>query len=153
MEDFKKSVDLANICLRALSAWQYIDTKITTEKLLAVEHDCSYPSSFTNPFLHPIHSDIEVTKNWKCTKFVLENDYMSTMALGHVSISTVKNFFKLNGEEKMPFKKKQLIYWQIRLRYACGIVPISILKMVPELKKLGYGSWKLPNDVIVSVNI
>lgn len=146
----EKSVDLLDICHRAISAWQYLDSKLTTAKLTSIDRKIPYPTNLSTPK----NLTEAVLKNLICTKYNLTKDAMSDFNMSAAganrkSISTVKNFF--SGNEKMSFKERQRIYWQIRLRYACGIIPIAILKMIPDLKKLGYISWKLPDARTVSL--
>lgn len=141
------AVDLVEICCRAISAWQYIDPKLTTAKLRYINKNVPYPTSDSLSITHNLCD--ETVDTLTCTKFTLHDDI--TRKPDREAISTVKNFFNLPLFQCVrQFKKKQLIYWMIRLRNTSGIIPVAILEMITDLGMLGFNSWKLPDGRIVS---
>lgn len=137
----KSYYNLEEICLQLNSHWQYIDLKMVGGKgLTSVQQTLSDEITCTG---HQIPQQYKTS-----TVYTIVKDRFS--GGGEGSTDSVKTFFTGFTQKSLSFKEKENVYWKIRMRYACGIIPIAVIYITKELRKLGYTSWLLPNGEIVS---
>lgn len=136
-----KSCNLEKLCLQMNSSWQYIDQKLngTLSSITTAQKIPKDTITLTDE-QHLALADK------MCTIYTVVRDASQT---SHKT-SSIKNFCVNYTKESLNTTEKENIYWKLRLRYGCGIIPVAVACMEKKLRRKKYTNWLLPNGTTVS---
>lgn len=136
-----KSINLEQLCLQMNSMWQYMDIKLQG-RLSSIMTGQKCPSYI----MFISDQQLSYLANKTCTIYTVAKEFQDISTRCQY---TLKTFFHNYTEKELSHAEKENIYWQIRLRYACGIIPVAVVHMISKLRECGYTNWILPNSMTV----